>query len=174
MRYESDHYNGNYLFYLGYDHLVKREEKGMTDSQYHAHCWLSRMWNSDVEITQLMVRRDKILSSMSGIGKYDAEHIPTQNGENPTETKNIEYSLLSEQIEKKLRKLSMENSRTHKVIDKVDDTMFRGLLEAIYINCLTLSQAGKLYNYENTRTKYYRNKALDAVCPFIPEEAIEE
>lgn len=144
----------------------------MTDLQYHAHCWLSRMWNSDVEITQLMVRRDKIISSMSGIGKYDAEHIPTQNGENPTESKNIEYSLLSEQIEKKLKKLSQENCRTHNVIDKVDDTMLRGMLEARYINRLTLSQVGKLYNYELTRTKFYCKAALDAVSPFIPSEVI--
>lgn len=146
----------------------------MTDSQYHAHCWLSRMWNSDVEITQLMVRRDKIISSMSGIGKYDAEHIPTQNGENPTESKNIEYSLLSEQIERKLKKLSQENCRTHNVIDKVDDTMLRGMLEARYINRLTLTQVGKLYNYELTRTKYYCKAALDAVSQFIPSEVIEE
>ena len=146
----------------------------MTDAQFYAHRWLSRMWDADVEITQLMVRRDKIIASLSGIGKYDAEHIPTQNGENSTESKNIEYSLLTEQIEKKLRKLSQENCRTHNVIDKVDDTMLRGMLEARYINRLTLSQVGKLYNYELTRTKFYGKAALDAVIPFIPQEVIPE
>jgi len=146
----------------------------MTDEQYHAHSWLSRMWNAEVEINQLVFKRGKILDDLSGIGKYDAEYIPTQNGENSTESKNIEYSLLCEKIEKKSKHLSEENCRTHNVIEKVDNTMYRGLLEAIYINRLTLPQAGKLYNYELTRTKFYRNKALDAVSQFIPQEVIVE
>ena len=146
----------------------------MTDTQFHAHQWLSRMWNADIEITQLIVRRDNIIESMSGIGKYDADHIPTQNGENGTESKNIEFSLLNEQIEKKLRKLSVENCRTHRVIDQIDDTMLRGMLEARYINRKTWEQVGKLYSYERTRARFYGMKALDAVSQFIPKEAIEE
>ena len=100
----------------------------MTDVQFYAHKWLSRMWDKDIEIEQLIVRRDVIVASMSGIGKYDAEHIPTQNGENPTETKNIEYSILSEQIEKKTIELASENILTYQVIDKVSDSMLRGML----------------------------------------------
>lgn len=140
----------------------------MTDNQFHAHVWLSRMWDFDIEIKQLIMRRDTILGSMSGIGKYDAEHIPTQNGENPTETKNIEFSLLSEQIEKKLHKLSHENVRTHQVINKLDDTMLRGMLEARYINRLSWEAVGKLYNYERTRARFYGREALEKIYPFIP------
>ena len=146
----------------------------MTDEQYHAHSWLSRMWNADIEIKQLIDRRNDIIGSMSGIGKYDAEHIPTQNGENATESKNIEYSYLSEQIEKKMHILSAENIRTHNVIDQVDDTMLRGMLEAKYINRLSWKDIGKLYNYEKTRTFHYMKSALDAVSPYIPQEVIIE
>ena len=144
----------------------------MTDEQYHSHSWLSRMWNADIEINQLIDRRDKIICSMSGIGKYDAEHIPTQNGENATESKNIEYSYLSEQIEKKMYELAKENVRTHKVIDQVEDSMLRGILESRYINRLTWREIGKAYNYEKTRTFYYLKVALDAVTPYIPTEVI--
>ena len=172
--HESNYHHFNYLPHSGYDHLVEREEKPMTDEQYHAHTWLSRMWNADIEINLLIDRRDKIIGSMSGIGKYDAEHIPTQNGENATESKNIEYSYLSEQIEKKMRKLSAENVRTHKVINKVDDTMLRGMLESRYINRKTWSEIGKAYNYEKTRTYYYIKVALDKVSPYIPEEVVVE
>ena len=146
----------------------------MTDEQYHAHSWLSRMWNADIEINMLIDRRDKIVCSMSGIGKYDAEHIPTQNGENATESKNIEYSYLSEQIEKKMHILAAENVRTHMVIDKVEDTMLRGMLESRYINRKTWTEIGKAYNYEKTRTFHYIKKALDEVGPFIPQEVIVE
>lgn len=144
----------------------------MTDLQFYAHRWLARMWDVDTEIAQLVMRRQKILDSMSGIGKYDAEHIPAQTGENATESKNIEYSLLTEQIEKRLNALSVENVRTIKVIDNVDDTKLRGILKARYINRLTWAQIGKIYHYERSRTDDYRRKALDEVAPFVPVEVV--
>lgn len=141
----------------------------MTDEQFYAHKWLSRMWDAGVEIEQLIVRRDVIVASMSGIGKYDAEHIPTQNGENPTESKNIEYSLLSEQIDKKTIELASENIKTYLVIDKVTDPMLRGMLIARYINRKSWAEVGKLYNYSKSRAFDYRIKALNAVSPFVPK-----
>ena len=142
----------------------------MTDQQFYAHRWLSRMWDYDAEIDQLVMRRQKILDSMSGIGKYDAEHIPAQTGENASESKNIEYSLLTEQIEKKLRFLGSENVRTIAVIDHVGETMLRGMLKARYINRMTWTQVGKLYNYERSRAFDYGKKALAEVAPFVPAE----
>ena len=144
----------------------------MTDAQYYAHKWLSRMWYIDIEIEQLIIRRDAIIASMSGIGKYDAEFIPAQTGENSTETKNIEYALLSEQIDKKLQSVSNENSRTLAVIGHVQDNMLRGMLISRYLNRKTWTQIGKEYNYERSRAFDYRKIALDAVYPFIPREVI--
>ena len=144
----------------------------MTDDQYYAHKWLSRMWYIDIEIEQLIIRRDAIIASMSGIGKYDADHIPTQDGENATESKNIEFSLLSEQIDKKLQSVSNENSRTLAVIGCVQDNMLRGMLISRYLNRKTWTQIGKEYNYERSRAFDYRKIALDAVYPFIPKEVI--
>ena len=144
----------------------------MTDAQYYAHKWLSRMWYIDIEIEQLIIRRDAIIASMSGIGKYDAEFIPAQTGENSTETKNIEYALLSEQIDKKLQSVSNENSRTLAVIGHVQDNMLRGMLISRYLNRKTWTQIGKEYNYERSRAFDYRKIALDAVYPFIPKEVI--
>lgn len=145
----------------------------MTDKQYYTHKWLSRMWDANTEIDQLILRRSNIICSLSGIGKYDAEHIPAQTGGNATETKNLEYSLLSAQIEKLLNKLGKENVRTLQAIDQVNNTMLRGMLKARYINRLTWTQVGKLYNYERTQAFKYGKKALDAVAPFVPHEVIE-
>lgn len=145
----------------------------MTDKQYYAHCWLSRSWDANVEIEQLVIRRDRIIESLSGIGKYDAEHIPAQTGENATESKNLEYSMLSEQIEKRLAELGRENVRTLRVIDQVNNSMLRGMLKARYINRLTWTQVGKLYNYERTQAFKYGKKALDAVSQFVPREVLE-
>lgn len=145
----------------------------MTDAQYYAHRWLSRMWDKDIEIEQLIVRRDTIVASMSGIGKYDAEFIPAQTGENSTETKNIEYALLSEQIEKKIMALAAENIRTYQAINQVEEPMLRGMLIARYINHKSWTEVGKLYNYSKSRAFDYRLIVLDAVLPFIPKEIIE-
>ena len=145
----------------------------MTDKQYYAHRWLSRMWDANVEVEQLVLRRSNIICSLSGIGKYDAEHVTAKTGDNATETKNIEYSILSDQIEKRLNEIGKENIRTIEAIDHVGSSMLRGMLKARYINRMTWTQVGKQYNYERTQAFKYGKKALDAVAPFVPHEVIE-
>lgn len=145
----------------------------MTDNQYIAHVWLSRMWDFDSEINQLVMRRDKILDSLSGISKYDDKAIPGGSDPNPTETKNIEYSLLSEQIDAKLMEIAKENVRTQAVINRVENNLLRGMLFAWYINRLDWRGVGKIYNYEKSRVYELRNKALDAVLQFIPIEEVD-
>ena len=142
----------------------------MTDNQYMAHVWLSRMWDKDIEINQLEVRRDKIISSLSGIGNYDAERVPSAGNDNGTETKNIEYAMISEQIENKLKEISKENIRTIEAIENVNDPFLRSMLYAWYINRLQWREIVKIYNYEKSQVYQYRNKALDAVFKYIPQE----
>lgn len=146
----------------------------MTNEQYYVSRWLARMWDADIEVNQLIARRDEIISMMSGIGKYDDEFIPAQTGENSTETKYLEYSELSAQIDKKLDLISRENNRTLQTINKVDDSMLRGMLVARYVRRLSWQDVGHLYNYEKTITyKKYRLAALDAVMPFIPKGELD-
>ena len=146
----------------------------MTNEQYYVSRWLARMWDADIEVNQLIARRDEIVSMMSGIGKYDDEFIPSQTGENSTETKYLEYSELSAQIDKKLDLISRENNRTLQTINKVDDSMLRGMLVARYVRRLSWQDVGHLYNYEKTITyKKYRLAALDAVMPFIPKGELD-
>ena len=146
----------------------------MTNNQYDASRWLSRMWDADIEIAQLVARRDEVIAMMSGIGKYDDEFIPAQTGENATETKYLEYSELSAQIDKRLDMISQENTRTIQTINKVDDSMLRGMLIARYIRRLSWQEVGHLYNYEKSQTyEKFRLSALDAVYPFIPKGEID-
>lgn len=144
----------------------------MTDKQYYADQWLCRMWDVDKEIEQLEFRREKIVCSLSGIGKYDSKSVPGGSDNNPTESKNIEFSLLSEKIDKLQNKLSMENSRTIGVISQVDDSKIRGMLYGHYINRLSWKKVGERYYYGKSRTYDYRAKCLDAVCEFVPKEVI--
>ena len=105
-------------------------------------------------------------------GKYDAKRVQGGSDNNPTESKNIEYSLLSEKIDKLQTKLSQENSRTIQVISKVDDSKLRGMLYGHYINRLSWRKVGEQYYYGKSRSYDYRGQCLNAVCRFVPREVV--
>ena len=143
----------------------------MTDRQYYANLWLSRTWDANGEIEQLVIRRDKIISSLSGIGKYDDSGVHGGSDSNPTESKNLEYSDLCQRIEKLQSEVAIENTQTLEVISKVEDTKLRGMLIGHYLNRFPWKQVGKMYYYGKSRTYDYRALCLDAVAPHIPKEA---
>lgn len=142
----------------------------MTDNQYHTHQWLSRMWDIDQEIRNLEERAEDILGAK--IATYDTKEAPGRADSNPTESKNIEYSMLMVEIDKKKTKLAEENNRTYRVIEKVEDAKLRGMIYSRYILRKTWSQIGKDYNYEHSRTFEYRLICLDAVAKYIPKGEI--
>lgn len=131
------------------------------------------MWDVDNKIKSYEKRKADIISSLSGIGKYDDEFIPTQNGENATETKNIEYSLLCQEIEKLSSDLSKENVRTMKIINQVRSPKLSGMLYDRYINRLSWRAIGMKYHYTDRHSYNYMHKSLDAVSIFIPKGEVE-
>ena len=146
----------------------------LTEKQWEAHIWLARMWNKEREIEMYKMRMDKIISQLSGIGKYDAEFVPSQSGENVVETKNLEYSSLCEKIEKLIRDISIENLHTGEVIDKVKDRMMHDMLYDRYINRMSWKHIGDKYHYSQRQPYNYVHKCLDEVRQFIPETEIKE
>ena len=144
----------------------------MKEEQYYANQWLSRMFDVMGEIEQLEIRKEKILSSMSGVGKYDTNTgVFGGSDDNPTESKNVEYSLLTDRIEKLQRKVSIENARTLDTINKVTDTKLRGMLIGRFINHFSWRKVGEMYYYSKSSSYNYRLACLDAVVQFIPQEA---
>ena len=87
------------------------------------------------------------------------------------QSKNVEYSLLTDRIEKLQRKVSIENARTLDTINKVSDAKLRGMLIARFINHLTWRKVGEAYYYSKSSSYNYRLACLDAVVQFIPQEA---
>ena len=142
----------------------------MNDELYYCDQWLCRIWDVDKEIEQLEFRREKIVCSLSGIGKYDSKTILGGSDSNPTESKNIEFSMISEKIDKLQNQLSSENSRTIDAISKVEDSKLRGMLYGHYINRQPWKKVGEQYFYGKSRTFDYRSMCLKAVCEFIPKE----
>ena len=58
----------------------------MKDELFAAEKWLRRTWDVGAEIAELETRKEKILSSMSGVAKYDAKAIRGGSDSNPTES----------------------------------------------------------------------------------------
>lgn len=145
----------------------------MTDNQYEAHKWLlnkeddDKIVTSEDELRELEERRRKLLDQ--GVGTYDAEKIRGGSDPNPSESKFIEYSYLSEQIEAKEKKIADKNIRKYQVIERVSDPLLRAFLIGRYINGKIWEQVGRDHNYEKSQAHEIGMKALDAVYPFIME-----
>ncbi|MBQ1293793.1 MAG: hypothetical protein IIY21_07120 [Clostridiales bacterium] len=144
----------------------------LSDRQYESHIWLSRMWGKDNEIEAYERRKADIISSLSGIGKYDDTFIPANTGENATETKNIEYSLLNQKIEKLLSEISAENVRTINVIDQITDTTTHNMIFDRYINRLSHNQIQQKYSYSKRQPYRILHAGLSKIRDFIPDDEV--
>lgn len=146
----------------------------LPDNEWEAHVWLSRMWDKENAIDSYEKRKADIISQLSGIGKYDSEFVPSQTGENSVETKNIEYSLLNEKIEKIITEISLENVKTLEVLSRLHDARMRNMLYDRYVNRMSWAKIGEKYHYAQRQPYNYRKKCLSAVRPLIPDEWIQE
>ena len=148
----------------------------MRDELFDVENWLRRTWDIGAEIAELETRKEKILSSMSGVAKYDAKAIRGGSDSNPTESKNLEFSSICEKIEERQNLLSAENAKTLDEIYKIDDsvknaTEIRTMLIAYSINRVGWKQLGKKRNYEKTASYNHRDICLESILPFVPKEA---
>ena len=148
----------------------------MRDELFDVENWLRRTWDIGAEIAELETRKEKILSSMSGVAKYDAKAIRGGSDSNPAESKNLEFSSICEKIEERQNLLSAENAKTLDAIYKIDDsvknaTEIRTMLIAYSINRVGWKQLGKKRNYEKTASYNHRDICLESILPFVPKEA---
>ena len=150
----------------------------MTDNQFYAKEWLNRMYNLALRIESLEAKRETILASLSGVGKYEIDSFPGSSGDNPTETKNIEFSILSQKIDEESNRLAEEDIRTQEVIDCLGDSKDERLMKAILTYRYSLRWGWKAIaeqiHYSESRTRDYHLLALEAIYKFIPKECIYE
>lgn len=141
----------------------------MTDQQNEAHEWLSDYEDIKMkEIRALEERQSKLLSQ--GVGNYDAEKIRGGSDPNPSESKMIEYSLITKQIEEKKHEIAYKSAQKLQVINKVKNPLHRLFLIERYINQkYSWEQVGRIHNYEKSQANTIGRDALDAVYPFVKE-----
>ena len=150
----------------------------MTERQLYSKDWLNRMYRVAMHIESLETKRDLVISSLSGIGKYNDEFIPTQTGENSVETKHLSYSYYSELIEKEQKKLSSEDIRTSKVIEMLgstpDDDTMKTILNYRYLSRLTWDAISQKTNFSLPWIYELHRKSLTKIYPFIPKEILPD
>lgn len=144
----------------------------MSDRQFESHIWLSRMWHKEQQIDSYERRKADIISMLSGIGRYDPNFIPTNDGTNSVETKHLEYSILSEKLEKLLDEISIENTTTMAVIDNIKDSRMHSMLYDRYICRLSYKQLSEKYHYGDRQIYRYMHKCLDQIREFIPDDEV--
>lgn len=138
----------------------------------YAKDWLNRMLDKARLIESLEGKRDEVIASLSGIGKYDAEHIPSQTGENATESKNLIYSKLSAEIEKNILELMAEDNRTLDVILMVEDSRYKSILIDRYLLRMPWKNIARKQNYSLSWIYKLHDGAIEKVYPFIPKGEI--
>lgn len=105
-----------------------------------------------------------------GVGNYDAEKIRGGSDPNPSESKMIEYSLITKQIEEKKHEIAYKSAQKLQVINKVKNPLHRLFLIERYINQkYSWEQVGRIHNYEKSQANTIGRDALDAVYPFVKE-----
>ena len=144
----------------------------MTDRQYDSKIWLNRMYGVANHIESLRRKQEEVLSSLSGIGKY--EETIAGSDPNPTESKYLKYSEISGEIEKQLHRLHMEDLRTLEVIEHLDKEEQKAVLIDRYLNRLPWSLIASSHNYGERQVYRYHDDALEKVYPFIPKGEIAD
>lgn len=148
----------------------------MTENQLFVKDWLNRMYGASSAIESLERKRELVIGSMSGIGKYDAKSFPGNNGENASETKMIEYSELSRMIDKKRAELATEDMRTLAVIDSLEGDSaekLKAILIDRYLNRMSWRDISKRNHYERSRIAEYHTMALDLLYDRVSKEVEE-
>lgn len=142
----------------------------MTDEQYEAKKWLSRNYNLNNEIKvleeELEVMRQRINNV---IGCYESNESQRMPNKNRRENLMLEAADMEHMIERRLRQLILEDTRTSKVIDKLDESTKRSLLQARYCNRYSWKKIERMFTYSHAQMMRLHGEALEEIYEFIPK-----
>ena len=115
----------------------------------------------NVEIDELIRARDKAFAKACATAvNYDEERVQTSPG-NVTENKFINYAEHTREIDQKTDNLYAYRIKMLKLICTIDNTRYRAILIARYINCDTWEAIAERWGFKDVRNVYIlRDKAL--------------
>lgn len=126
--------------------------------------WLNKGRKLNIEIAELKKAKDNAFVSACGGSAAGSEEKVQTSLNNGTEGKFSAYAQYSADMDDRLKELYTYQRKMLKLINRVDDSTYRALLTARYINCETWEQIAIDMNYSYVHIVHRLHpQALDAI-----------
>ena len=145
----------------------------MTEREERAKEWLNRNYGIALEIQAIQRRLERMNADLEKVTRplKIKEVIEANNPGNAQEDRLADYIDMSDELSKRIVYLMGLDHTTKNVIDKVDSPTLRTILFERYINRLSWKKIGEAIHHDGGWLFEMHRQALDAVLPFIPEDA---
>lgn len=129
--------------------------------------WLNKGRKLNIEIAELKKAKDNAFVSACGgsaVGSEEKVQTSTNNG---TEGKFSAYAQYSADMDNRLKELYTYQRKMLKLINRVDDSTYRALLIAYYVNCETWDRTADIIGYSVKQTQRKHGHALLEIDKFF-------
>lgn len=122
--------------------------------------WLKKGRRLNIEIAELEKAKENAFNlACGGSAVGGGEKVQTSRG-NSTEGKFSAYAQYSADMDNRLKELYTYQRKMLKLINRVDDSTYRALLIAYYVNCETWEQIAEEHNYSVRQILRLHGEAL--------------
>lgn len=122
--------------------------------------WLKKGRRLNIEIAELEKAKENAFNlACGGSGVSGGEKVQTSR-ENSTEGKFSAYAQYSADMDNRLKELYTYQRKMLKLINRVDDSTYRALLIAYYVNCKPWEQIAEEHNYSVRQILRLHGEAL--------------
>lgn len=145
----------------------------MTEREEKAKAWLNRNYALSLELDAIKRRLERMESDLEKVCKpIKLREVQEAQGlGNGVEDRLAEYMDVSAELNNRMQVLTAKDDQTMIVINKVESPLLRAILINRYVNRLRWKEMTEVLHFERSRLFDYHVQALDAVLPYIPEEA---
>ena len=145
----------------------------MTEREERAKEWLNRNYGIALEIQAIQRRLERMNADLEKVTRplKIKEVIEANNPGNAQEDRLADYIDMSDDLSRRLMHLTRLDTETMDVINNIESPTLRTILIERYINRLRWKDISTVLHFERSRLFDLHVQALDAVLPYIPEEA---
>lgn len=134
--------------------------------------FLQRGWKIHMEIRELTCAKEEAFQRALHRGAGEGEKVQTSTT-NTQEDYNIAFADYSQMLDRKIKELYQVKCEILQLIDQVDDSTWRALLVARYLNFKTWENIAVEMGYSWRQVMRMRSKALLAVQKKMAHDVIE-
>lgn len=129
--------------------------------------WLNKGRKLNIEIAELKKAKDNAFVSACGGSAVGSEEKVQTSLNNGTEGKFSAYAQYSADMDNRLKELYTYQRKMLKLINRVDDSTYRTLLIAYYVNCETWDRTADIIGYSVKQTQRKHGHALLEIDKFF-------